>query len=108
VFGRRQLIRASFLQRESKFWDREVSGIVDNADETCTGADALLVLTEWAGFYDLDLSRIKKLLRLPTVLDGENVVNLLSAQVAGLDYYRIGSTPVAPRKPFVLEPIHSH
>jgi hypothetical protein len=38
----------------------------------------------------------------------ENVVNPLHAQAAGLDYYGIGSTPVRPRKPFVLEAIHSY
>jgi UDPglucose 6-dehydrogenase len=69
-----------------------------SAYEACTGADALLVLTEWQEFYDLDLSRVKKLLRLPILLDGKNVFNPLHAQAAGLNYYGIGSTPVRPRR----------
>jgi len=80
----------------------------DSAYEACVGADALLVLTEWKEFYDLDLARIKKLLRLPILLDGKNVVNPLHAQAAGLNYYGIGSAPLRPRKPFVEEPIHSY
>lgn len=79
----------------------------DSAYEACVDADALLVLTEWKEFYDLDLVRIRKLLRLPILLDGKNIVNPVHAQAAGLDYYGIGSTPVRPRKPLVLEPILS-
>ena len=79
----------------------------ESAYEACVDADALLVLTEWKEFYDLDLVRVRKLLRLPILLDGKNIVNPSHAQAAGLDYYGIGSTPVRQRKPLVLEPIHS-
>src|SRR5215467_14991544 len=37
------------------------------------GADALLILTEWKEFANLDLARIKRLLRSPIVVDGRNV-----------------------------------
>ena len=38
---------------------------IGSAYDAAEGADALLVLTEWKEFYDLDLVRIRKLLRLP-------------------------------------------
>jgi UDPglucose 6-dehydrogenase len=67
--------------------------------EACADADALLVLTEWQEFYDLDLARIKHLLRLPVVLDGKNVFDPQKAQAVGLNYYGIGRVPIRQRKP---------
>jgi UDPglucose 6-dehydrogenase len=61
--------------------------------DACNQADALLVLTEWREFYDLDLFLIRKLLRLPILLDGKNVFDPLAAQAAGLNYYGIGRAP---------------
>jgi UDPglucose 6-dehydrogenase len=78
-----------------------------SAYEACEGADALLVLTEWEEFYDLDLLRIKKLLRLPILLDGKNVFNPLHARAAGLNYYGIGSMAERPRKLLAQESIPS-
>ena len=62
----------------------------NNPYDACIDADALLVLTEWREFYDLDLSRIKSLLKLPILLDGKNVFTSSAAQAAGLNYYGIG------------------
>jgi UDPglucose 6-dehydrogenase len=64
-----------------------------NAYEACSGADALLVLTEWREFYDLDLTRVKSLLRLPILLDGKNIFDPAQVEEAGLHYHGIGSPP---------------
>jgi UDPglucose 6-dehydrogenase len=71
---------------------------VGSAYEACTDADAVLVLTEWREFYDLDLVRIRKLLRLPILLDGKNIFDPVHAQVAGLHYFGIGTSSTRPRK----------
>jgi UDPglucose 6-dehydrogenase len=54
------------------------------------GADALLVLTEWKEFANLDLARIKRLLRSPIVLDGRNVFSQTEMAEAGFSYHSIG------------------
>jgi len=54
------------------------------------GADALLILTEWKEFANLDLVRIKHLLRSPIVLDGRNVFSQAEMAEAGLSYFSIG------------------
>jgi UDPglucose 6-dehydrogenase len=54
------------------------------------GADALLILTEWKEFMNLDLVRIKHLLRSPIVLDGRNLFSHAEMAEAGLNYYSIG------------------
>jgi UDPglucose 6-dehydrogenase len=54
------------------------------------GADALLILTEWKEFANLDLERIKRLLRSPIVLDGRNIFTQTEMAEAGLTYHSIG------------------
>jgi UDPglucose 6-dehydrogenase len=58
------------------------------------GADALLVLTEWKEFANLDLAQVKRLLRSPIVLDGRNVFTQAEMAEAGLSYYSIGRPAV--------------
>jgi len=54
------------------------------------GADALLILTEWKEFANLDLVRLKRLLRYPLVLDGRNLFGHAEMAEAGLNYHSIG------------------
>jgi UDPglucose 6-dehydrogenase len=65
----------------------------ETAYEACKDADALLVLTEWQEFRELDLSQIESLLRLPILLDGRNLFDAGAASKAGLHYYGIGTIP---------------
>ena len=56
---------------------REVltSGVTfaNSAYEAAHGADALLILTEWEEFANLDLNRLRQELRYPIVIDGRNL-----------------------------------
>src|SRR5262249_57863050 len=44
----------------------------DSAYEAATGADALLLVTEWNEFKFLNLERVRALMRRPVVFDGRN------------------------------------
>ncbi|MCG3175557.1 MAG: UDP-glucose 6-dehydrogenase TuaD [Candidatus Omnitrophica bacterium] len=58
---------------------------------TCAkGADALLVLTEWNEFKELDLVKLKKLLKQPVVLDGRNIYDPAKMKRLGYRYASIG------------------
>src|SRR6201988_2833124 len=46
---------------------------VSNAYEAATGADALLILTEWEEVANLDLTRVRLELKYPIVIDGRNL-----------------------------------
>ncbi len=65
-----------------------------DAYTACTGADALLILTEWPEFKKLDLARVRGLLNLPVVLDGKNLLDPSAASAAGLTYYGVGTAPM--------------
>jgi UDPglucose 6-dehydrogenase len=58
--------------------------------ETAAGCDALLILTEWKEFSDLDLNRIRLRLKHPVVIDGRNLYSTDRMTSAGLIYYSIG------------------
>ncbi len=45
---------------------------VSNPYEAASGADALLILTEWEEFAGLDLDRLQQQLKYPIVIDGRN------------------------------------
>jgi UDPglucose 6-dehydrogenase len=64
---------------------------VNSAAETYVGADALLVLTEWPEFAQLDWQDVRRKMRLPIVLDGKNLLEPKTVRAAGLHYFGVGS-----------------
>lgn len=68
----------------------------ESAYDACKGMDALLVLTEWPEFAELDLERVRTLLRYPIVVDGRNLFSRTRMQELGFHYYSVGRLPVQP------------
>ena len=71
---------------------RVLSGVryCKDAYAAARGADALAVLTEWAEFRDLNLTRLKRLMRQPVILDGRNLYDPARVRAAGFRYVGIG------------------
>ena len=55
-------------------------------------ADALIIITEWNEFKQIDLNKIKKLMSNPTVFDGRNIYDPADMKKLGFKYYSIGRT----------------
>lgn len=51
---------------------------------------ALVILTEWNEFKQVDLEKIKKLLKKPVIFDGRNIFDLTSMQKLGFTYFSVG------------------
>ncbi len=64
--------------------------------EVAEKADALLVLTEWQEFKDIDLARIRKSLRYPIVIDGRNLFSPEEMDKHGFIYLSVGRPDVVP------------
>jgi UDPglucose 6-dehydrogenase len=62
----------------------------DNAYDAMTGADAVVIITEWNEFRALDLERVRRLLRRPIMVDLRNVYNPEDMAAAGFAYSCIG------------------
>jgi UDPglucose 6-dehydrogenase len=58
--------------------------------EVAQGADALLILTEWEEFRQLDWKRIHGLMARPLVIDGRNLLNPAAMIERGFEYYCFG------------------
>jgi UDPglucose 6-dehydrogenase len=78
---------------------------VNDPYEAAANCDALLILTEWKEFLNLDLRRIRLLLKHPIVIDGRNLYATHQMTSAGLIYYSIGR-PVGVPEP--MSPIARH
>lgn len=62
----------------------------NSPQDAATGADALLILTEWNEFKQLDLSDIKKLMKNYYIFDGRNIYDPLKVKKLGFVYKGIG------------------
>ena len=60
------------------------------AQEACTRADAVLLLTEWKEYRDLDPAALGALVRARTVLDGRNALDPVRWRAAGWTYRALG------------------
>ena len=61
-----------------------------DAYDAMTGADGVVILTEWNEFRALDLARVKSLLKRPLLIDLRNIYKPAEAEAAGLDYVGVG------------------
>jgi UDPglucose 6-dehydrogenase len=62
----------------------------DDPYEAATGADAVLLLTEWNEYRSPDLKRLKGLMKSPVFLDGRNILDPVKTEAAGFTYRGIG------------------
>ncbi|WP_027580006.1 UDP-glucose/GDP-mannose dehydrogenase family protein [Bradyrhizobium sp. Ai1a-2] len=65
----------------------------DDPYECVTGADAMVVVTEWVQYRTLDLERLKNLLRQPVVVDLRNIYRPEDMAAHGFSYESVGRAP---------------
>ncbi|HEX6489362.1 MAG TPA: UDP-glucose/GDP-mannose dehydrogenase family protein [Candidatus Dormibacteraeota bacterium] len=61
-----------------------------NAYLLARGADAVVVVTEWNEFRQLDLARLRKTMRRPVIVDGRNIYDPAEMRALGFVYRGIG------------------
>ncbi|ELW9531583.1 UDP-glucose dehydrogenase family protein [Burkholderia cenocepacia] len=71
--------------------------LVDTQDVAVTGADALVIVTEWKEFRSPDFTRLKAELKAPVIFDGRNLYEPDAMAELGIDYYAIGRPYVDPQ-----------
>ncbi len=62
----------------------------DNAYSTAKDAEALLVLTPWNEFKQLDMRRIRDAMKRPILIDGRNMYNPAELRQIGFEYRGVG------------------
>jgi len=64
--------------------------IFDDVYKMAQGCDALVVVTEWNEFKQLDLEKVKELLECPVIYDGRNIYDPGLMKEMGFSYRAIG------------------
>ncbi|MFQ5957251.1 MAG: UDP-glucose dehydrogenase family protein [Candidatus Brocadiales bacterium] len=74
--------RAKKILKKVKFFN--------NPFKALTGCHALVILTEWNEFRELDKEKIKRLLKMPNVVDGRNIYDPDEMRQKGFNYQGVG------------------
>ncbi len=64
--------------------------IYDDMYKMADGCDALIVVTPWNEFKQLDLEKVKDLLKSPVIYDGRNIYDPARMRELGFTYRAIG------------------
>ncbi len=64
--------------------------LCEDVYEVAEGCDALIIVTEWNEFKNLDLQRIKAAMRLPILVDGRNLYDPQIMRSLGFVYRGVG------------------
>lgn len=63
----------------------------ENVESLAKDSDALILVTEWNEFRQLNLAAISELMAQPILFDGRRIYNRHQAELAGFEYFAIGS-----------------
>jgi UDPglucose 6-dehydrogenase len=66
----------------------------DHVYDAIAGADACVILTEWAEIAGMDLQAVLYLMKRPILVDGRNCLDIEKARRLGFNYYAIGRPAV--------------
>jgi UDPglucose 6-dehydrogenase len=64
--------------------------LAEDAYELVSGCDAIIVCTEWNEFKQLDLERVKRLMKQPVIVDGRNIYEPGHMRTFGFTYVGVG------------------
>ena len=79
------------MDEARRLWGHEKRvTLCDNAYEAATGAEALLIVTEWQEFRSPDFERLKQVMAAPRIFDGRNLYDPALLTRFGFDYAAIG------------------
>jgi UDPglucose 6-dehydrogenase len=68
-----------------------------NANDALSGAQALVICTEWNVFRSIDFADVKSRLTRPLIVDGRNLYSPAAVAAAGIEYYSVGRPHQPPR-----------
>ncbi len=65
-------------------------GMCENPEQLATGCDAIILMTEWQQFQDLNYSELAELMRVPLIIDCRNFLSPQAISDAGLKWVGMG------------------
>jgi UDPglucose 6-dehydrogenase len=71
---------------------------VDDPYAAAKDSDALLILSDWHQFGELDLDKLQAALRFPIVIDGRNLYDPREMLERGFTYLSVGRAAMYPAR----------
>ncbi|MCD4813031.1 UDP-glucose/GDP-mannose dehydrogenase family protein [bacterium] len=65
--------------------------LAESAYDAVKGAHCVVVFTEWNEFKEMDLERVKSLMKTPLIVDGRNIFNPEKVREMGFTYRGVGT-----------------
>ena len=89
---RRLLAKGAEVQAYDPGHTKPVDGVTScaNAYDAARDADVTVVLTDWPQFADIDLARVRELMRAPRIVDARNLLDPDEARAQGFEYASLG------------------
>ena len=78
------------MDRAKKEWAGTELQFASSAEAVFEEADAVVLVTEWPEFLDLDFENLKKTMKNPFLLDGRNHFDVSALKNAGLKVTTLG------------------
>ena len=75
---------------QTLYGERDDLLLLGTKEAAAKGADALIICTEWKGFWAPDFDLLRTLLRNPVIFDGRNLYDPTQLAEQGFDYMAIG------------------
>ncbi|MBI4226140.1 UDP-glucose 6-dehydrogenase, partial [Candidatus Roizmanbacteria bacterium] len=66
----------------------------NNPYDAAKSSAALVILTEWNEFKQIDLQKINKIMKKPLIFDGRNIYETKTMKDLGFTYFSVGRKPV--------------
>ena len=63
---------------------------VSSPYEAAQGKDGILILAAWPEYKNLDLHKLKKIMKTPLIVDGRNLFNPEELKDLGITYWGVG------------------
>ena len=80
----------------------------EDAYAAAEDADALLILTDWTEFANLDLAKLQRVLRYPIVIDGRNLYDPTVMAENGFTYLSVGRPAAYPMRELAAATANAH
>lgn len=58
--------------------------------DACLGADAVIIVTEWNEFKEMNLKKVKEILKQPNIIDARNIFDPEKMKKLGFNYIGVG------------------
>lgn len=62
----------------------------NSVEEACMNAEVMVILTEWEDFRHLNLTKLKKIMHCPKIIDMRNMLNGEDVKTLGFEYQCVG------------------